>query len=200
LLKTLSDKKKKLLDLVVDFGKLPKNKPSTVVDLSEEKLKILREGDLNLKSVKQFISKTADQTKKISRFLFNKYIKHVSKKPLIFLIEGELGVGKTIFIKGIGEELGIDNIISPSFVIYYEYDIKNRGVEKLYHLDLYLLEEAAEFDYLHIERMLKSRTIVCIEWGEKIGAIYNLLKSKGKVVYIRMEYINEKKREIEISY
>lgn len=194
----LSQKKRKMIDLIIDFGKLPRNKPSTVVDLSEGKLSILRVGDLNLKNKQKFISKTPEQTKKIGKFLLQKYFFEVDKKPLIFLLEGELGVGKTIFIKGIGEELGIARIISPSFVVYYEYDIKKAPVEKLYHLDLYLTEEEEEFNYLEIDKMLKPKVVICIEWGEKVGEIWKLIKSKGKLIYIQMRYINEKGREIEI--
>lgn len=199
LLNGLTKKRKKLLDLIIDFGKLPRNKPSTVIDLSQDKLKILRTGDLNLKTTGQLISKTPRQTKKIGQFLVNKFINEAVKQPLIFLLEGELGVGKTIFVKGVGETLGVEDIISPSFVVYYQYQIKNKKVKSLYHLDLYLVKEAEEFDYLGIEQMLKPKTIICIEWGEKMGEVYHLLASKGKVVYIKMKYITEKKREIEIK-
>ena len=196
---SLSNKKKELLDLIIDFEKLPRNRPSTVIDLSEGKLKILRQGDLNLKSNQHFISKAPEQTKKIAQFLLNRFIEYnSSNKPLIFLIEGELGVGKTIFVKGIGEELGINNIISPSFVVYYEYNVKNEKVNNLYHLDLYMIEEPEEFKYLGIDKMLKSRTVICIEWGEKMGGVLDLLRQKGKIVYIKMSYIDEKTREIKI--
>ena len=67
-----------------------------------------------------------------------------NNKPLIFIIEGELGVGKTIFVKGIGQSLGINNIVSPTFVIYYEY-------KNFYHFDLYQIEDKEEFGYLEIE-------------------------------------------------
>lgn len=200
LLETLPEKKKELLDLVIDFGKLPRNKPSTVIDLSEGKLKILRQGDLNLKSTQRFISKTPEQTKKIAQFLLNKYIVYTNKRLLVFLIEGELGVGKTIFVKGIGKELGINNIISPSFVVCYEYNVKNEKVNNLYHLDFYMVEQAEELRYLGIEQMLKPRMVVCVEWGERIGEVFDLLRRKGKVIYIKMSYINEHTREIAVNF
>ena len=158
----------------------------------------MRQGDLNLKNSQRFISKAPEQTKKIAQFLLNRFIEYTGNKPLIFLIEGELGVGKTIFVKGIGEELGINNIISPSFVVYYEYKLKNERLNKLYHLDLYMVEEPEEFKYLGIDNMLKLRTVICIEWGEKMGGVLDLLRQKGKIVYIKMSYIDEKTREIKI--
>lgn len=198
-LKTLSKEKMRLLDLIIDFGKLPRNKPSTVIDLSQGEFKILRVGDLNLRKVGWFISKSPNETKKIGQFLIKKYLNYTKDKPLIFLLEGEFGVGKTVFIKGIGKELGIFNIISPSFVIYYQYEIKNKLVTKLYHLDLYMLEETKELTQLKINQMLKPKVVICIEWGQKAGEIYDLLKARGKVIYIKMKYLSEKEREIEIS-
>ena len=115
------------------------------------------------------------------------------KKPIVIIIEGELGVGKTVFVKGLGESLGIKNIVSPTFVIYYEYG-------NFYHFDLYQIEEKEEFKYLEIGKLLKPGNILCFEWGEKVGEIYDLLKSKGKVVYIKMKYVNEKKRQIIVQY
>ena len=100
-----------------------------------------------------------------------------------------MGVGKTVFIKGIGEQLGINNIISPTFVIYYEYG-------NFYHFDLYQIENKNEFKHLGIKNLLKPGNILCFEWGEKAGDIIELLKEKGRIVYVRMEYVDEKTRRI----
>ncbi|VVA43348.1 conserved hypothetical protein [Candidatus Roizmanbacteria bacterium] len=193
LLKELTNKQKELIDLIVDAGTLPRNKPSTVVDLSKSDVKILRQGDLNFSRSKTFFSKTSDETKNIAKqILKNVETRHalsLPNKPLIFIIEGEMGVGKTVFVKGIGEQLGINNIISPTFVIYYEY-------ENFYHFDLYQIEDKSEFKHLGIEKLLISGNILCFEWGEKAGEIIDLLKEKGKIVYVKMEYVNKRERKI----
>ncbi len=192
LLNELSEKQRKQIDLIVDAGDLPRNKPSTVVDLSESGIKVLRQGDINFTNKSEaFVSKTSKSTKEIARQILRKNI-NVKNKPLVFIIEGEMGVGKTIFVKGIGEELGINNIISPTFVIYYEYD-------NFYHFDLYQIEDKSEFKNLGIEKLLKPGNILCFEWGEKAGEIINILKEKSKIVYVRMNYINEKEREIVVN-
>ena len=195
LLKQLSEKKRELVDLIVDAGKLPRNKPSTVVDLTTPEMKILRRGDVVFKNSQTFLSGSPTETKKIAKNILSKNLNQRSK-PLVFIIEGELGVGKTIFVKGIGESLGIDDIISPTFVVYYEYSIKNG---KLVHVDLYNLTEDEEFEYLGLEGYLKPWNILAFEWGEKARRIFQTLKEKGKVVYIKMKYINEKEREIKVS-
>lgn len=189
LLNEIPDKKKDLIDLIVDAGNLPRNKPSTVVDLTQSDVKILRQGDVDFSNKsKIFLSKSAGETKNIAKKILQEKLKG-ENKPLVFIIKGELGVGKTVFVKGLGESLGIKNIISPTFVIYYEYG-------NFYHFDLYRIEEKEEFKHLGIEKLLIPGNILCFEWGEKAGKIINLLKSKGEIVYVKMKYINEKEREI----
>ena len=111
---------------------------------------------------------------------------------MVFIIEGEMGVGKTVFVKGIGEQLGINNIISPTFVIYYEYG-------NFYHFDLYQIEDKSEFKNLGIVELLKPGNILCFEWGEKAGEIINILKEKSEIVYVKMDYVDEGIRKIEIK-
>jgi len=192
LLDELSEKQKKLIDLIVDVGQLPRNKPSTVIDLTQSDVKILRQGDVDFSRSKIFLSKSVGETKNIAKKIFKEIRRPAEKKPLVFIIEGELGVGKTVFVKGIGEQLGINNIVSPTFVIYYEYG-------NFYHFDLYQIEEKEEFKHLGIEKLLIPGNILCFEWGEKAGEIADLLRSKGKVVYVKMKYVSEKEREIIIN-
>lgn len=188
LLNELTEKQKKLIDLIVDVGQLPKNKPSTVVDLSRSNVKILRQGNEDFIKSKVFRSLTSEETKNIAGQIFTKNYKK-DDKPLIFIIKGEMGVGKTVFVKGIGEKLGIKNIVSPTYVIYYEY-------KNFYHFDLYQIENKEEFGHLGIDKFLVPGNTLCFEWGEKAGEIIDLLKDKGNIVYINMKYINESEREI----
>jgi L-threonylcarbamoyladenylate synthase len=201
-LNQLSKKKTALIDLIVDQGKLPPNKPSTVVDLSGDDIRILRLGDVAFSKTKTYVSFSESETKNIAKNILHLFLseKKIEKKPLIFIIEGDLGAGKTIFVKGLASDLGIVDIISPSFVIYYEYQVdKNLPVKKLIHADLYHLQESEEFKYLNLERYLKPGNLLCIEWGEKIGQLYEHLKEKGEIVYIKIEYLDEKKRKLTVK-
>lgn len=208
LLKEIPKSKQSLIDLVIDAGKLPHNKPSTVIDLTTSTVKTLRQGDIMRSSIQSFISTSAEQTKKIGQYLLHKYEKEIIGKPLVFIIEGELGVGKTVMVKGIAEMLGITNIVSPTFVVYYEYDIKisnfpyrvNKSqISKIIHFDLYNVQDSEEFKYLGIENLLKPQVLLCFEWGEKTGEIIDLLKSKARIVYITMKYVSEREREIKVT-
>lgn len=196
----ISGVKKSLIDLVIDAGQLPFNKPSTVVDLTVPKLKIVRQGDILFKDIHTFISQTPSQTKKIASHILKKIMQKYKDRTLTFVIEGELGVGKTIFVKGVGEFFGVENIVSPTFVVYYEYNLKNSTYKNLYHFDLYQIEEAEEFEHLGIEKILNGKNIICIEWGEKAGEIIDILKRKSEIVYVKMKYSNEKTREILINF
>jgi L-threonylcarbamoyladenylate synthase len=188
LLKELPKKKQRLIDLIIDAGTLPRHKPSTILDLTESNIKTLRQGDAVMGNTQTFFSKTEDETKAIAQSM----IKRIhSEKPIVIILEGELGAGKTVFVKGVGEYFGIKNIISPTFVIYYEYD-------NFYHFDLYGIEDREEFCHLGIEKLLIPGNILCFEWGEKAGEIIDILKEKAEVVYVNIKYRGEKEREIKI--
>jgi L-threonylcarbamoyladenylate synthase len=198
LLNQLPKSKTDLVDLIIDQGKLPPNKPSTVVDLTTEAIRILRLGDVPFSFTKKFISQSENETKNIARNLFRSFLTDntISKKPLIFIIEGELGVGKTIFVKGLASELGINKIISPTFVIYYEYSVKKASASKFIHIDLYNIQEKEEFSYLGLEDYFERGNILAVEWGEKSSIFFEEMRKKGKIVYIKINYIDEKKRQI----
>ena len=124
LTKALSNRKKNLLNLVIDAGNLPKNRPSTVIDTTTGQLKTLRFGDLLPKTGNSLISKSEQQTQKLAQFLGAKLINRSLSRPLVFLLEGDLGAGKTIFAKGLGKTLGVkEEVISPTYTIAYEYKI-----------------------------------------------------------------------------
>lgn len=199
LLKELPKSKRNLIDLIIDGGKLPRNKPSTIVDLSQDSVKVVRKGDIVFQKENTFISKTELQTKKISQFLLKKHLSVVSQKPIIYILEGDLGAGKTVFVKGIGDLLGTQNIISPTFVISYEYKTRHKLVHLLAHYDLYNIQESKEFAYLGIENYLKKNVVICFEWGEKAGELLKSFKEKGVVVYVKLRQLSPTERIIEYS-
>jgi tRNA threonylcarbamoyladenosine biosynthesis protein TsaE len=87
----------------------------------------------------------------------------------IVLLNGPLGSGKTVFVKGIARALGLDeeDVTSPSFTLVNLH----RGRLLLYHLDLYRLEEGATAAHaVDLDDILIDETaVVIIEWGERLG-------------------------------
>lgn len=199
LLREFPQSKKDMIDLIVDGGKLPRNKPSTVVDLTTPIIKIMRKGDVEIKDSQTFISQNEYETEKVAQFIVKKQLEKKLSKPLVCILEGDMGVGKTIFVKGAGRLFDIEDITSPTYVISCEYKVKKWGFKQLVHCDLFNIEETNELKYLGLEEYIKPGNILFIEWGEKAGELYDLLKSRGEVVHIGMKYINEKEREIKIG-
>lgn len=85
----------------------------------------------------------------------------------VFAFRGEMGAGKTTFIKAVCEELGVEDVInSPTFAIVNEY--RSRTGELIYHFDFYRinkLEEVFDFGY---EDYFFSGALCFIEWPEKV--------------------------------
>ncbi len=89
----------------------------------------------------------------------------------VLALQGDLGAGKTAFVKEIGKVLTIEETItSPTFVIMKSYPIKSHPFFKtLTHIDAYRIESDDEMRVLGFEELLKDPTrLVCIEWPEKI--------------------------------
>ena len=88
----------------------------------------------------------------------------------IVLLSGQLGAGKTLFVKGMAESLGVaeDEVTSPSFTLVNHYT----GRLKLYHIDLYRLNEGVQAAYAVDldELLMDERAVIVIEWAERMGA------------------------------
>lgn len=112
------------------------------------------------------------------------------RKAVVMLI-GNLGAGKTTLAKGIAEGLGAatpDEVSSPTFTLIHEY-----GEGRLYHIDLYRLEEAREVETLGLDELFDREAVVLIEWGERFPQLMPPDRTE-----IRLRAIADEEREIEI--
>lgn len=84
----------------------------------------------------------------------------------ILALCGELGAGKTTFVRGLAKGLGIppETVSSPSFVLIQEYT----GRLTLYHVDFYRLESLLDIELIGLRDLWREDTIVAIEWADKI--------------------------------
>lgn len=82
------------------------------------------------------------------------------------LLQGELGAGKTAFVRGLAEGLGLDpgQVSSPTFTLVQEY----RGRVTLHHVDLYRIT-AEEAEDLGLQELAGPASIVAIEWADKLA-------------------------------
>ena len=105
---------------------------------------------------------------------------------------GEMGVGKTTFIKEICKKLGVEDVVSsPTFSIINEYLTKNN--ESVYHFDFYRTEKEEEAFDIGYEEYFYQGNLCLIEWPEKISSI--IPKNIIKVQITR----NDEQRIIEIT-
>ncbi len=114
----------------------------------------------------------------------------------ILLLDGPLGAGKTVCVKGIADALGVDReeVTSPSFTLVNPYD----GRLRLYHLDLYRLDEGASAaNAVDLEELLTDeQAVIVIEWAERLGK-YPL---SGNAWHIRISGDGDSARTISIRH
>lgn len=112
------------------------------------------------------------------------------KPPLLVLLSGELGAGKTTLAKGIISGLGAaaeEDVTSPTFTLVHTFI----GPVKVFHVDLYRVNGVQEFDSLGLEDIFAEPAIVLIEWPERMR-----LRTDWPVVRLDLEHAGEDDRKI----
>lgn len=124
------------------------------------------------------------------------FLKTLSKKEseaTIVALKGDLGSGKTTFVKEIAKHLGIkDHITSPTYVLEKVYPIGLEGFTHLVHIDAYRFEKEDEVKTLGWDEVKKSpENLVFIEWPERV-----LPSILGDVRTVSFEVVDENTRDI----
>jgi tRNA threonylcarbamoyladenosine biosynthesis protein TsaE len=107
-------------------------------------------------------TESEDQTAAVARRLAGRLL-----PGAVVLLTGQLGSGKTAFVKGLASGLGIDpeEVSSPTFTLIQEH----AGARVLRHVDLYRLH-GAEIDDLGLDELTQEGAVVAIEWAERLSA------------------------------
>lgn len=136
----------------------------------------------------EVITHSAEETIAFGRALAEKL-----EAPVLVLLSGELGTGKTTLTKGIVAGLDAaaeDEITSPTFTLVHEYG-KER---KVFHGDLYRVESFHDFETLGLEDVFARPAVVILEWSEKFP-----LKTAWPQVRVRLEHLGGDTRRIAVG-
>jgi len=116
------------------------------------------------------------------------------RPPCLVLLKGDLGSGKTTLAKGIVAGLGAareEEVTSPSFTLVHEYG----GDRKVFHVDLYRIEDSRELATLGLEELWSEDATVIVEWGEKLWD-----NAPAPRIIIQLEYRSSEERRITVEH
>lgn len=113
-----------------------------------------------------------------------------ARRGWLIALSGELGAGKTQFVKGLARGLGISaRVHSPTFTLAAQY---TGGRLNLFHLDLYRLETAAQILSAGLEEFLQPDGVAVIEWAERIPPAW----LSAPPLRVQIDILNETGRKI----
>ncbi len=139
-------------------------------------------------------SKSPSATKKIAAALAKK-----QQQKAVICLYGDLGSGKTTFVKGFAAELGLkeNQIKSPTYTLVRSYklaDSPKMAAQKLHHFDFYRITEPDDLLAADLHEIFSEKNaLILIEWPERIKKFL-----PAKKINIYFEYIDEKTRSIKI--
>lgn len=128
------------------------------------------------------------------------------KAPVLVLLKGDLGSGKTTLTKGIISGLGVakeEDVTSPTFNLVHEFSNRDpraseqqtaESLRKVYHVDLYRIDSFHDLESLGLEDALSEKAIVIIEWPERFT-----LRTDWPTIEISLEHAGGDSRKISIS-
>lgn len=138
---------------------------------------------------RHIITNSAEETIALGRKLAAEW-----SPPLLVLLRGDLGAGKTTLVKGIAEGFqaaSADDVTSPTFTLVHEY----RGPHvTLYHIDLYRIETQSQLETLALDDLIAENSILLIEWGEKFPRL-----RRDRDLEITLERVGETDRSIHLA-
>lgn len=200
---TTSDKQQHV-SLFLDGGKLADRPTSTVVDTTLNDPQILRQGGLIIPNFSpSFTSNSVEETLDIAKQIIAKHLPLTLRFPFILALQGELGVGKTQFVKGLAGLLNIkDNVSSPTYTLMKEYPYSHAKYEGiLYHIDTWRLADQSELEStLHLKNILKSGNIVAIEWAGKAESILKTYENDVPILVINIKELDVNTRQITYAF
>lgn len=115
----------------------------------------------------------------------------------VLALEGELGAGKTRFVRGLARGLGHDEaaVSSPTYVLAHEYGVGEGPAPVLVHIDAYRVRSGEDLESIGWDRMADGRSILAIEWPERIGEAI-----PETALRVRIEHAGGDRRRVTLSW
>ena len=138
--------------------------------------------------VTEIVSHSAEETIELGRQLARRL-----SPPVLVLMSGDLGSGKTTLSKGIISGLGAareEDVTSPTFTLVHMF----HNHSKVYHVDLYRIEKFIDLESLGLEDALSEPAVVLIEWPDRFS-----LRTDWPKVTVQLEHLEGDSRRITIS-
>lgn len=180
ILENISDKQKGLIDLIIDAGTLPPNEPSTVIDTTLDDPVTLRQGQIKFTDKNEVVSRSEENTQNLAKEIWQKYEKHHGQRAIIFALQGEMGAGKTVFVKGLARAMGITELVtSPTYNLIHSYS-------SLSHIDAWRLENPEELRALGFEDLIKSKSVIAVEWAERVADVIREFDDEAIIIWIKI--------------
>jgi len=139
----------------------------------------------------EFLTQSSEETTEFGRTLAARL-----KAPMLVLLKGDLGAGKTTLTKGIVSGLGAaaeEDVTSPTFNLVFK--TQSTPPAKVFHVDLYRLEGTHDLESIALEDILSEPAIAIIEWSERLT-----LRTNWPIVRIELDHAGEDARRIRITY
>ena len=142
----------------------------------------------------EFLTKNAKETMGLGEESAQKVLETRSgERAAVLGLIGNLGGGKTTFLRGFAKGLGIkEKVNSPTFIIMRRYKMQDARYKNFYHLDCYRLNKPREILDLGWKEIIENpKNIVAVEWAGKMKKIM-----PQETIWLNFEFVNDKTRKI----
>jgi tRNA threonylcarbamoyladenosine biosynthesis protein TsaE len=136
---------------------------------------------------REIVTSSSEETVQVGRELGARL-----RAPVLILLSGELGAGKTTLTKGIVSGVGAareEEVTSPTFTLVHKYEHGAR----VYHVDLYRIGDFHDLETLGLEDVLAEPGVVIVEWPDRLT-----LRTDWPILRIQLEHVSEGSRRIVI--